>query len=679
MQFIYGLAIGKRISALAAVLLLVIGVVGAVGIYKMAAIGDELEEIAHSDVPLNNLLQKIAVHQLEQAILFEKAIRIKGITATDGNETYESIVRAFADVSKKSAAEILEAEALIDKALAAGQPPEATALFQTMRLDVKKIETAKRSYDSDVQEALAQLARAAGHSAALEGRIVEIEKAQTALDKIVLVAQERASAFVTQAVDQAYADEQRGIILIVAFSLAGFFAGAALAFAIGRSVTAPLSRLTAAMGELADGKLDTPIPASKFADEVADMAKAMLVFQANMARAQRLEAEQAAIKSKQMQRNAELNQLVGIFGSTIGAVFAQNLQGAEQMADETATVRNSSGEAQNMATMVAAEAEESSVNAQALSAATEEMVASIREISRQVSKSSEVTRAAVQSARDSERDVRALQQISAEIGQVVQLITGIAEQTNMLALNATIEAARAGEAGKGFAVVASEVKNLAKQTASATDAVSKKIKSIQEASVQSAESIANIGKIVGNIDEYATVIAAAIEEQNATTEEISRNVSFVSGSALRVAENVQKIQSQASTINESAVNVSARARSMADETEVLGREIKTFLSAMQNTNVDDDTYEPRKVALKATAQLQRGTWSGRASEITAAFVVVSPSLDCALGEGLELTLESFAEKLRVRVAKTGNGSTTLQFPLDSENLERMRDRVRKIA
>jgi methyl-accepting chemotaxis protein len=197
--------------------------------------------------------------------------------------------------------------------------------------------------------------------------------------------------------------------------------------------------------------------------------------------------------------------------------------------------------------------------------------------------------------------------------------------------------------------------------------------------VQSAESIANIGKIVGNIDEYATVIAAAIEEQNATTEEISRNVSFVSGSALRVAENVQKIQSQASTINESAVNVSARARSMADETEVLGREIKTFLSAMQNTNVDDDTYEPRKVALKATAQLQRGTWSGRASEITAAFVVVSPSLDCALGEGLELTLESFAEKLRVRVAKTGNGSTTLQFPLDSENLERMRDRVRKIA
>jgi methyl-accepting chemotaxis protein len=169
MQFIYGLAIGKRISALAAVLLLVIGVVGAVGIYKMAAIGDELEEIAHSDVPLNNLLQKIAVHQLEQAILFEKAIRIKGITATDGNETYESIVRAFADVSKKSAAEILEAEALIDKALAAGQPPEATALFQTMRLDVKKIETAKRSYDSDVQEALAQLARAAGHSAALEG------------------------------------------------------------------------------------------------------------------------------------------------------------------------------------------------------------------------------------------------------------------------------------------------------------------------------------------------------------------------------------------------------------------------------------------------------------------------------------------------------------------------------
>jgi methyl-accepting chemotaxis protein len=679
MSFFYGFAIGQRVSALAAFLLFVLGIVGGVSIYKMTEIGHELEEVDRFELPLALLVEQTTISQLEQAMLFEKALRFRSIAVAIEGENFDSTVQAFAKYAKKAEAELLQALDLIDKALASGPPAEAATQLKEFQRALKAIEAKHKSYDSTVGELFAELSRSPDAVATLNARIVGVAKDQQELVSSLENLAAKSAAFVSHSMHEALEDETIAKNIVVVTSLAGFLLGAVMAFWLGRSITVPLKNLTNAMSGLAEGKLDTPIPATKFKDEVDSMAKAMLVFQANMQRAETLEAEQTALKNKQAQRANELNQLVGIFGSTIGAVFAQILQASTEMAGQSKNMRSSSGDAQSMATMVATEAEESSVNAQALSAAAEEMVASIREISRQVSKSSEVTRQAVEFARNSERDVKALQQTSAEIGQVVQLITGIAEQTNMLALNATIEAARAGEAGKGFAVVASEVKNLAKQTASATDAVSKKIQSIQDASVQSAASIANIGKIVGSIDEYITVIAAAIEEQNATTEEISRNVTFVSGSALRVAENVQKIQTQSGEISGNAQTVNASADHMAGEAETLSREVKTFLTAMQNTGVDDDTYEPRKISAKATAKLDVGTWSGHASEVTAAFVVVAPPIDCALGEGLEISIDGIKGHLRGRVAKNENGKTTVQFPLDTEHLEKMRGLVKKIA
>ncbi len=679
MKFVYGFAIGQRVSALAAFLLVLLGAVGGVGVYKMTEIGNELEEIAHVELPLTLLVERSAIGQLEQAMLFERALLFRSIDAATEGQSFEATVKEFEKYAQKTEADMRQASSLLEKTLAGGAAPATAAKLDEFLRAFKAVEAKHKSYDAAVAEVFAALSRSPDATAALNARIVGIAKDQQELVQSLEALAKKAEESVTQSTDQAFADEERGKTIVVATGIAGLLAGVLLAFWLGRSITVPLKNLTNAMSGLAQGKLDTPIPATKFKDEVDSMAKAMLVFQANMQRAEMLEAEQTALKNKQAQRSNELNQLVGIFGSTIGAVFAQILQASKKMSGQSQNMRSSSGDAQSMATMVATEAEESSVNAQALSAAAEEMVASIREISRQVSKSSEVTRQAVEFARNSERDVKALQQISTEIGQVVQLITGIAEQTNMLALNATIEAARAGEAGKGFAVVASEVKNLAKQTASATDAVSKKIQSIQDASVQSAASIANIGKIVGSIDEYITVIAAAIEEQNATTEEISRNVTFVSGSALRVAENVQKIQTQSSAISGNAQTVNASADHMAGEAETLSREVKTFLTAMQNTGVDDDTYEPRKISAKATAKLDVGTWSGHASEVTAAFVVVAPPIDCALGEGLEISIEGIKGHLRGRVAKNENGKTTVQFPLDTEHLEKMRGLVKKIA
>ena len=679
MGLVYGLRIGHRIYILAALLMLVTGLVGGVGIHKMTLIGRELEEISHLNLPLATGLEKATVHQLEQAILFEKALRLRGVTAQNDGESLASVTAEFLAASRKTKDDLARVREQAQKALATELSPDTKTAFQRFMANVTAIEKDHAAYEAAAGEIFAELARIAEIPPAMNRRILEIERAQQALDKAIEGLLETAAIFVAESIDQAFADEERGKYLMVSFSIAGFAAGLVIAFLLGRSIATPVGELTGAMRRLADGELTTPIPSVRFKDEVDAMAQTMKIFQANMLRAKDLEAAQEAIKSKQLQRHAELNQLVGIFGSTIGAVFANILNSSKEMADQSATMRGHSSDSQSMATLVATEAQESSANAQALSAAAEEMVASIREISRQVAKSSEVTRQAVEVSKESERDVRALQQISLEIGQVVEMITGIAQQTNMLALNATIEAARAGESGKGFAVVAGEVKTLAKQTAGATDEISGKIKSIQAASIKSAESIANIGTIISSINEYMTVIAAAIEEQNSTTEEISRNVTFVSNSATRVSDNVQKIHLKAGEINDNAQRVNGKAEDMGDESLTLSREVKTFLGAMQNTGADDETYSPRAISRKVVARFGAGAWSGQASEISAAYVIVSPAMDRALGEKIELTIDGVAEALTGRIARNDAGNTTIQFPLDLGHIDRMKGYVQRLA
>lgn len=679
MNLLHKLRIGHRIYALVALLLLFIATIGSIGVYKMTIIGNEMEEITHKNLPLTVLLEKITTHQLEQGILLEKGLRFKGVSAHSEGESFESVRKHFEDLSKKTDEEILQAEKMIQTALAEEITLEEKAEHELVMGELNKIKTEHKIYISQVNEIFTELSRIADVTTTLNNKVIQAEEEQNKLNGEIESLMIEVSGFTTKSMEKALKDEQLGRLLIIKLSVVIFLAGLVLAFILSRSVTSPLKKLTDAMTELANGKLDTPIPSVKFKDEVNDMSQSMKIFQANMLRAKHLEEEQEALKKKQQQRQNELNQLVGIFGSTIGAVFAQILSSSKDMVNQAGNMLQQSSSSQEMAVMVATEAEESSANAQTLSAATEEMVVSIKEISQQVNRSSEVARQAVEFSQDSERDVKELQLISSQIGQVVQLITDIAEQTNLLALNATIEAARAGEAGKGFAVVASEVKNLASETAKATDEISSKIKAIQFASEKSAESIAQIGRIISSIDQYITAIVAAIEEQNSVTQEISRNVSFVSDSALRVSENVQKIQAQSSEVSISSQSVNDNADHMANEADVLSREVKTFLNAMQNADVDDNTYEPRKISVKATAKINGNDWSGTASEISAAYVVISPALTYAAGECLEITLEGINEVIRARIAKNENEKTTIQFPLDLGHLDKMKAHVIRLA
>jgi methyl-accepting chemotaxis protein len=229
--------------------------------------------------------------------------------------------------------------------------------------------------------------------------------------------------------------------------------------------------------------------------------------------------------------------------NALAATSEQLMQVAQQMgvaAEETTAQSN----------VVSAASEEVSTNVSTVASATEEMGASIKEIARNASEAAEVAKRAVDVADSTNHTVGKLGESSAEIGQIIKVITSIAQQTNLLALNATIEAARAGEAGKGFAVVANEVKELAKETARATEDIGRKIDAIQGDTVDAVDAIGSISEIINQINGIQNTIASAVEEQAATTSEIGRNVTEAARGSSEIANNIASVAQAASTTSD---------------------------------------------------------------------------------------------------------------------------------
>ncbi len=535
-----------------------------------------------------------AIQQSEQ----NTAIYRKEIEANVGR------IKATADAEQRRLLEEIEREA-------GGYFTSLAGTFQLARDVSSQVQT------GEAQQRLYQGARGSREAAD------RVEKAIEALNQY---SREKARETVEGA--ERTGDQAQLAMIVVA--LLGVTLGGLAGYMLSTmGIGKPLAKSIDNVNALAKGDLAVEIFGSERRDEIGDIAKALAVFKENGIEAQRLQkvAEEARVRQQQQeeeqrrlkdeaaraeerrqreaeeaerkaveerkaaeertkaeaerQRKAEMQALADGFEATVKAVVETVSSSASEMQSSSTAMSATAEETSRQATTVAAASEQASANVQTVASAAEELSSTIQEITRQVTDSSRLARAAVDQAKSTGQTVDGLAQAAQRIGDVVKLITDIAAQTNLLALNATIEAARAGEAGKGFAVVASEVKSLANQTAKATDEIAQQIQSVQGATQEAVQAIQSIATTIEQVNEVSTAIASAIEQQGAATKEISRNVQQAAAGAEEVTKNIASVTQASGEVGAAAGQMNGAASELAKQAETLSVEVDKFIQKVR--------------------------------------------------------------------------------------------------
>ncbi|WP_417789941.1 methyl-accepting chemotaxis protein [Terasakiella pusilla] len=344
-----------------------------------------------------------------------------------------------------------------------------------------------------------------------------------------------------------------------------------------------ISDMTDVMADLSQGNLDVLIPGIERKDELGHMAGAVAIFKEEAIENKNLHEEKQRLdENARQQRQDTMMKMADELESRVVGSMKEITAILIQLEDMSVQMSRAADTTSTKSQAVCAASEQTTANMEAVSTSGTELSASISEISRQVSQSSELSKVAVAEAQDTNGRIEALASEVAQIDDIVKLITGIAEQTNLLALNATIESARAGEAGKGFAVVASEVKNLAQQTAKATEQISGQIAKIQSETSGAVSAIDGIAQTISRLDDYGASIAAAVDQQNSATREISHNVHEAARGNEEVSQNISGVAEAAEDTDQLAHKVSDSANLLKDASQKLRSSVQGFLDDVRD-------------------------------------------------------------------------------------------------
>jgi methyl-accepting chemotaxis protein len=553
------ISIRTKISAVVAILLLVMSCMGALAIKQMYGINAATVDITSNWLPSIRTLSELR----SATIAYRGVIRSHLLADDDaGRKVQDASIARYTDQIAKARKEY---EPMISS-------PEERALYDEFSKYwsayvaelVPVLEGSRKGADKAIRDLNLKATKTGMLASAALEKDVELN------NKGALVASEKAAQ-----------DFSLAVKLLIGFVAFAVVVGIAAAIMLVRDVSRGINSIIVPMQSLGNGDLAAIVPHQGEPTEIGKMADTLQVFK--QALIDKKAADEAASTDAQVkiERGRRVDGITSAFEAMIGQIVETVSSASSQLEASAGTLTSTAERSQELATAVAAASEEASTNVQSVASATEEMASSVNEISRQVQESATIAGQAVDQARKTNDRVSELAKAASRIGDVVELINTIAGQTNLLALNATIEAARAGEAGRGFAVVASEVKALAEQTAKATGEISMQISGIQAATQDSVSAIKEIGDTIGRMSEISSTIASAVEEQGAATQEISRNVQQAAQGTMEVSSNITEVQRGASETGSASSEVFSAAQSLSGESNRLKLEVGKFLSAVR--------------------------------------------------------------------------------------------------
>ncbi|MBN9671674.1 methyl-accepting chemotaxis protein [Roseibium aggregatum] len=573
-------SVTAKILSLVAFLSLGTLIVAAVSILQMSLIGKELANIAEKDIPLTEAISHVTNHQLEQAALVERIMRLSGLRSESEAASIAALTDTLHKLEVQVADEILKAEDLARNALESSSTEAEQREFSKALTQLEQIEKEYAAYKTHVDEIMHLIASNDLETASR--MLAQLEEEQSRLDHELIALLDEIEGFTQNAARAAEQHEREAFRQILTISVITLLLCGVCAVLFTRFlISKPLNQVTNGLLELAKGNTDVEVR-SRSRDEIGKVAQAFETFRANTIEMKRLQ-EQAREEEAQAEEERretrlrladELENSLGAICSAVGQALKDLMEGADQLS------KNSEETIQRSHT-VAAAAEEASASVQSVASAAEELASSIQEISRQVTLANSSTSLTSEQAEKSGDSVGSLTSSAEEITEVLNLITDIAAQTNLLALNATIEAARAGEAGKGFAVVASEVKALATQTGQATDQIGSQLSGVQSGATTCSSAIITVVKSMSDIREQIAGIASAIEEQNAVTSEIARNASDVALGSSDISTNILEVNRAAQTSGDKVRDVVGHIQHVSDQVETIRERLGDFLGHLR--------------------------------------------------------------------------------------------------
>jgi len=509
--------VGAKILGVVGICLTCTIVIASYAIYQMVQIGTELEEIAERDIPLSNSLTTVMIHQLEQAALLERALRIAQQSNSETQSDNRQLADEYETLSHLVDSEISEVGKLTEHFANEASAEETRKEFLHISSVLREIESEHRTYE---QLSLQLLGLAATGELQSAGALIgQIEVQQDALVKKLESLVTEIGSFTERAALKAAQHENMAINILAALTGLIVIGGGGLAVKLVRaSIIEPLAQVVSAVNALKDGDTSVKIDVTH-QDEIGDVARAVDVFRQNMIEANQLSEEAEQSRQEQETRRSHVDELIKNFSESVQEKLGVVGAASDKVREVAQSMKEVASETKENVAVVAAATQESVASVEQVASAAEELSISVEEISQQVEHSGKVARNAVEKTEATNASVQELADFSKQIGDVLNLIQGIAEQTNLLALNATIEAARAGEAGKGFTVVASEVKNLAGQTAKATEEISGQITAIQNSSRGAARAIGGVTEVIRELEETTSKIVGAVSQQRDATAE----------------------------------------------------------------------------------------------------------------------------------------------------------------